>query len=652
MKKKVWGSLLGLLVGATAWAQSGDDRILAAKEAARTGNRVQLEALAAAIETHPLEPYVQYWLLSNRLARAEPAPEVDLWAFLQRENGSLLAERLRGEWLKRLAKDGEWTAYLQVFAGMTDPDRELTCHAWNARWRGGEAAALDPVVAAWGDLVEAPPACEPVLQAVALSGRVSVDDMWWRFRHQMEGRNPGKARTTLAWLPADEAPPTADFDRLLKSPALYVDRLPPNFAVTRAGRELAIGALVRVARDDPRAAAARFARLDDRLRPEERSYVYGILGWVGSRDHLPEAIQWYRAAGDVRVGSEARAWRVRAGLRAGDWKQVRLAVEALQQPERAQPEWIYWRGRAESALGDREVARQDFERIAGQPNFYGILASEELGRNFALPPTAAPVSAVELARVQSDPGIQRALALIGIDLRTEAVREWNWTLKGRDDRFLLAAARLAERNGIYDRAISAADRTVNEHDYQLRYLTPYRERIEPNARERGLDLAWVYGLMRQESRFIPAAKSSVGAQGLMQIMPSTGKWIAGKLGMKGYQVGWLSDPDTNVMFGTTYMRMVLEGLDDHPVLASAAYNAGPGRAKKWKDERPLEGAIYAETIPFSETRDYVKKVMANAVIYATLLTGHAPSLKGRLGTVAPRHGVEAGSAEPGAGLGD
>jgi soluble lytic murein transglycosylase len=234
------------------------------------------------------------------------------------------------------------------------------------------------------------------------------------------------------------------------------------------------------------------------------------------------------------------------------------------------------------------------------------------------------------------------------------VREWNWSLRGRDDRFLLAAARLAEKSGLYDRAISAADRTVQEHDYSLRYLTPYRERIEPNARERGLDLAWVYGLMRQESRFIPAARSSVGAQGLMQIMPSTGKWIAGKLGMKGYQVGWLSDPETNVMFGTTYMRMVLEGLDDHPVLASAAYNAGPGRAKKWKDGRPLEGAIYAETIPFTETRDYVKKVMANAVIYAALLDGRAPSLKERLGTVNSRNGSETdlGSPAPGAGLGE
>lgn len=654
MIRKVWVALLLALAVLGAAAQSGDERILAARDAARNGNRGQLEALAAFSEDHPLEPYVQYWLLTNRLVRPEPVPAAEIRAFLQREAGSVLAERLRGEWLKRLAKDGEWTAYLQVYPGMLAPDRELQCDAWNARWRGGEGQALDEAATQWADMTDAPTACEPVLQILVMNGRVSSEDVWWRFRHQMEGKSPGAARVTLEWLPAAVAPPEGALDRMLKSPALYVDRLPPNFAVSRAGRELAVGALVRIARSDPRAAAARFALLDDRFRPEERAYVYGVLGWTGSRDHLPEAIQWFRAAGDVRLGPDARAWRVRAGLRAGDWKMVRMAVEALPADERDQPEWIYWLGRAQAALGDMDGARRNYERIAGQPHFYGILAGEELGRGFALPPTAQAVNGQELTQAQADPGLRRAFALLNLDMRTEAVREWNWSLRGRDDRFLLAAARLAERNGVYDRAISAADRTRDQHDYSLRYLAPYRERIEPNARERNLDVAWVYGLMRQESRFVTAAKSGVGAQGLMQIMPSTGKWIAGKLGMKGYQVGWLSDPDTNVMFGTTYMRMVLEGLDDHPVLASAAYNAGPGRARKWKDERPLEGAIYAETIPFNETRDYVKKVMANAVIYAALFDGRAPSLKARLGTIASRDGnlADLGSPAPGAGLGD
>jgi len=157
--------------------------------------------------------------------------------------------------------------------------------------------------------------------------------------------------------------------------------------------------------------------------------------------------------------------------------------------------------------------------------------------------------------------------------------------------------------------------------------------VRPAAQNQSLDDAWVYGLMRQESRFITSAKSNVGASGLMQLMPATAKWVARKIGLRDFNHGRVNDTETNVLLGTSYMRLVMENLDNHPVLASAAYNAGPGRAKKWRADRPLEGAIYAETIPFSETRDYVKKVMSNAVYYSAQFNGKPDSLKTRLGVV-------------------
>jgi soluble lytic murein transglycosylase len=228
------------------------------------------------------------------------------------------------------------------------------------------------------------------------------------------------------------------------------------------------------------------------------------------------------------------------------------------------------------------------------------------------------------------------LALIRADLRLDGLREWNWALTGMTDRQLLAAADFARRNEVIDRAINTADRTQAEHDFVQRYPTPFLAQVEPRARNVALDPAWVYGLMRQESRFIMDAKSSAGAKGLMQLMPATAKWVARKIGMDNYHPGRVTEMDTNVTLGTSYMRMVLDGLDDHPLLASAAYNAGPGRARKWRAETPLEGAIYAETIPFSETRDYVKKVMANATHYAAVMGIATPSLTARLGIIRPR----------------
>ena len=214
-------------------------------------------------------------------------------------------------------------------------------------------------------------------------------------------------------------------------------------------------------------------------------------------------------------------------------------------------------------------------------------------------------------------------------------------LVGEGPGLLLAAAQFAQQLGIYDRAINAADRTRSEHDYSLRYLSPYSEQVRPAARNQALDDAWVYGLMRQESRFITNAKSTVGASGLMQLMPATAKWVAKKIGLRDYHHGQVNDTEVNVLLGTSYMRLVMESLDNHPVLASAAYNAGPGRARKWRAaDRELEGAVYAETIPFAETRDYVKKVMSNSVYYSALFNGGPQSIKSRLGIIGPRTAVD------------
>ena len=405
---------------------------------------------------------------------------------------------------------------------------------------------------------------------------------------------------------------------------------------SRAGRELAAFAVARLAANDPRQAADELERLKSRLQDGERQWAWSQIGLQGAKKHLSEAVDWYARAGKTPLSEEGHQWKVRAALRAQDWGVVRDSIQAMPAELAAKPEWTYWLGRALHAGGRTTEGNALFEKIAGQANFYGNLADEELGRTVVPPPKATAASTEEQRAARDNPAIRRALAFFRNDMRTEAVREWNWALRGMDDRQLLAAADLAKRNQIWDRAINTADRTKNEHDYSLRFLAPYGETVRPAAQNQSLDDAWVYGLMRQESRFITSAKSNVGASGLMQLMPATAKWVARKIGLRDFSQGRVNDTETNVLLGTSYMRLVMENLDNHPVLASAAYNAGPGRAKKWRADRPLEGAIYAETIPFSETRDYVKKVMSNAVYYSTLFNGKPDSLKARLGTIGAR----------------
>lgn len=644
MKKRMWAGLalvLASLVG-SAHGQVGDERVLAAREALRTGDRATLERLAATREAHVLDSYVRYWLLSNRLARPEPAPQAEIVEFLLEEPDALLADRLRADWLRRLALEKDWEGFLRLYADLRQPDAELRCQQLVARVETGDLAALDDVRRRWMDMTDNHPACTPVLRMAASEGGVAADDIWWRFRRQIEGRNPQSAAETLQWLPTREPPRTAQqLDRAIRSPEAYLDGLPPNFAATRTGREIAIAALVSLARrEDPRGAYVRFERISDRLTHLERAYVHAFLGHYAVLSRLPQAADWYRAAGDMPMSEEQRAWRVRAALRVEDWHMVKASIEALPAKEQTSPEWTYWLGRAEAALGRDEVAAMHYARVAGEPHFYGLLAAEEEGRLFVPPAPMPAASTTDDARAAADAGLQRALALYRLELTTEAVREWNWALRGKDERFLVAAARLALENELYDRAINTAELADPRANFELRFITPYRQLIEPQVRQQGLDIGWVYGLMRQESRFIAPARSRSGAQGLMQVMPATGKWVAGKIGLAGYHAGMLSDPNTNVLLGTSYMRLILDGLDNHPVLASAGYNAGPNRARRWRDERSLEGAIYAETIPIDETRDYVKKVMANATIYAAMIEARPQSLKARLGTIAPALAAE------------
>jgi soluble lytic murein transglycosylase len=230
-------------------------------------------------------------------------------------------------------------------------------------------------------------------------------------------------------------------------------------------------------------------------------------------------------------------------------------------------------------------------------------------------------------------------------LRSEGVREWNYTTNlhdngGMSDRALLAAADFACQQQVWDRCINTSERTRSLIDMQQRFPMPFQSAVVERAQAIGLDPAYVYGLIRQESRFIMDARSHVGASGLMQVMPATARWTAKKIGLTDFRPEQLSQRDTNIAIGTAYLKLALDDFAGSMPLAAAAYNAGPGRPRSWRNGAVLDAAIWAENVPFAETRDYVKKVLANTTNYAALITGQPQSLKSRLGTVGPRNAAE------------
>ncbi|HNI73401.1 MAG TPA: transglycosylase SLT domain-containing protein [Accumulibacter sp.] len=624
-----------LLAGSVSTlALNGDEQLLAAREAFRVGDKARLERLATTVQGHELEPYVAYWRLQLDLKNADPAA---INAFLSANEGSYVAERLRSDWLRQLGKNQQWTAFDADYARLSQPEQDLNCYALQSRRAQGDAKVHEDALPLWFSLLEPPEACYPVLEALIVDKRVLADSVWGRIRRQFEASKIPAAIYSMNYLPASQTPDKKVAQTVADSPQAWLNRLPEDFANSRQQRELAALAIHRLARNDPRQAAEQLNRIAPSLKANEKSWAWSQIGWQAAQRHLPEALDWYKQAGDAPLSEETAQWKVRAALRVQEWGLVRTTIEKMPPALAAQPTWTYWLARAYRAGGRLDDANTLFARIAGLPDFYGNLANDELGRPTTPPPKAAPLSAQELAQVNTIPSVQRAQAFFRLNMRSEGVKEWAWALRNMSDRELLASSEIAVRAGMYDRAIAAADRTRNEHDYSLRYLAPYSEQVRPAARNQALDDAWVYGLMRQESRFVSTARSHVGASGLMQLMPATAKWVANKLGLRDYRI---NDADTNVLLGTTYMRLVLESLDNHPVLASAAYNAGPGRARRWRADQALEGAIYAETIPFNETRDYVKKVMSNAVYYSALFDGKPQTLKSRLGVIPARTGAE------------
>ncbi|MBK8891835.1 MAG: lytic transglycosylase domain-containing protein [Dechloromonas sp.] len=626
--------LLALFVSLPLFAQEGrDSTYLAARDAFRAGDRARLDRAAGQIGNHELAPYVENYQLRMTMDQGDSTA---LRGFFERYERSYVAEKLRADWIRWLGKRGGGSEIVVEYPKLIAPEPDVTCWFQQARLASGDKAAFDDVQQLWLTMLEPPEACRAVLDALIRDNRVTIDDIWARAHRQFEAGRTGPAKLTLAALPAGQTADAKALDMVIGSPMGYLAKQPATWSASRTGRELAALAIQRVAANDPRAAAAELGKLQGRMQEPERQWAWSQIGLQAAKRHYGEALAWYAQGGETPLSDEGAAWKVRAALRAHDWSVVLATISEMPAALAAQPEWIYWLGRAYKAGGLTSEAEALFEKIAGQASFYGNLADEELGRKILTPPKAKAPTAEEQKAARDNPAIRRAMAFFRLEMRTEAVREWNWSLRGMDDRELLAAADLARRNQIWDRAINTADRTKSEHDFTLRFLAPYGDQVRPAARDQALDDAWVYGLMRQESRFITSAKSNVGASGLMQLMPATAKWVAKKIGLRNYDHGRVNDTETNVLLGTSYMRLVMENLDNHPVLTSAAYNAGPGRAKRWRADRPLEGAVYAETIPFNETRDYVKKVMSNSVYYSMQFTGRPDSLKARLGVVGAR----------------
>ncbi|MFM9879364.1 MAG: transglycosylase SLT domain-containing protein [Burkholderiaceae bacterium] len=666
------------LLCAPAQAQTsakGDEVLLEMAAAFKRADKTRLTQLLPQARNHPLEPWAAYWEIKARLGEASAREVQD---FMARYRGSYQEDRLRNDWLLLLGERRDWSAFAAEVPNyrMRD-DRQVQCYqtlifhlqnaqpandpALEAARAAATAAGAAQVRAHWLAQRDLEDGCAQAVERLLTSQWLTPEVVWRKARLAIEAKRTGVASQAVTML-APQA--TAQVQALAGSAAKYLATQARTSS--KLGQELTTLALVKLAADDTEGAAYQLQnKWASQLSPAQANWVWGVLGKQAAQNLSPTALTYFA---NVTQGSdlpdEALAWNVRAALRAGNgprWPLVIQATSAMSEAARKDPAWVYWRARALHAQKDPAQAQALYESIAAPSGFYELLAQEELGRPISAPPRPEALTAQELQAAKDNPGLNRALYAILIGLRPEGVREWNYAahlvnaqgqssaLAGpHSDRELLAAAQLACNQQVWDRCINTSERTRSLVDVAQRYPLPFKDAVVKRSREIGLDPAYVYGLIRQESRFIMDARSSVGASGLMQVMPATARWTAKKIGLAGFTADQITRQDVNIAIGTGYLKLVLDDFAGSLPLAAAAYNAGPGRPRKWRAPGEggtgpvLEAAIWAENIPFTETRDYVKKVLANTTLYAALIAGQPQSLKARLGTVGPK---EASAAE-------
>lgn len=635
---------LTLLAPASASAQgnTNDEVLLQMKQAFQRGDKARLAALLPQARGHVLEPWAAYWELKARLQEAGANEVQDFFA---RYPGTYQEDRLRNDWLLLTGQRRDWDNFSAAIGGFRmGDDAQVRCYAILVdALRSGSAtqAQADEIRRNWFAQRDSDDGCLTAADRMIAARLLTPNDAWKKARLAIEANRPQAARGAVTLASPDALPL---FEEVNASAAKFLVARGPVAAKSR--RELVTLALIKIAMADPEQAASQLdAKWSAMLSAEERNWIWGIIGRQSAIKLWPQAVGYFgNVTKNADLSDDMLGWRVRAALRAGQWKDVAPAINAMSEASQQDPTWTYWKARAlVNAGGDerRAQARELYQGIAGTRGFYEMLALEELGQRVMAATRPAPLTPEERNAARMNPSLNRGLYAIAIGLRPEGTREWNYATNlhdrgGMDDRALLAAADFACQREVWDRCINTSERTKGVIDVEQRFPMPFHDTVLRKSQDIGLDPAYVYGLIRQESRFIMDARSGVGASGLMQVMPATARWTARKIGMTDFTPGQINDRETNITIGTNYLKLALDDFDDSMALAAAAYNAGPGRPRSWRNGPVLDAAIWAENVPFNETRDYVKKVLANTTNYAAIITGRPQSLKERLGRVGPR----------------
>ena len=587
-------AMLALFAGGMAHAA---DSVLV--EAYQKQDFRALARYAAAYKNTPLEPYISARMVHVREAALGPLSRT-VARDLDRFEGVLPVEKLRAALVKEWARQGEWKQVAlhgpRIPDWLSEKDGELRCVLLELAQMQHKPAA-DVRKTLFSRMHDFPSACSTAFAGAVTSGEIAPESVMLKIMHLASLKKSGPAER-LAQMFEPELGQTSP----LKGSAAKVI------------------SVLSAARDDVSAGIELLEAHKPVLAPETLRALTVHVGVIASRKldfrahGLISSVNGYQ----LPLDGAAAEWRIRAAIAASSWSDILASIEHTDPMLRDEPAWQFWQARALQKLGRRQEAEAQFSRLAGPQNgYYGILAAEQTGSFRAYKTSHYPIDQAYMRQLPENPSVKRALALHGVGLWSEAAQEWRILMRGASSAQYYAAARFAQEHGLIDRQIYLAGKAVDHVDLQLQYPPEHRREVISASEDAGIAPEWAWAVIRQESRFIPHAVSSAGAVGLMQLMPATAKKVAAqvRLGVAPTRQV-LMTPRQNIVLGTAFLGSLLRKYDGNYAYASAAYNAGPGRVDKWRAKLGgVDCYAFVELIPFEETRDYTKWVLANSIMY-------------------------------------
>ncbi|WP_171262780.1 lytic transglycosylase domain-containing protein [Acinetobacter sp. ANC 4470] len=625
-------------VGYVSVTHAADEQFNDALRAANAENIELLQQYQASMQNDTLGYYPEYWSLNSNLALQ---PASNIINFVQRYPQSAMAEKLAADYIEEKVKQADFATAQPVLQYVANADQAESCAMAQVRAKSGDSLVFAEYKDVWLNTNSQPEPCTGLGRMMLSSPLMTEQDRQQRLWGQLRAGQSGQALATAQTLGMGLS--LSQLNQIQANPLNYLWSAPK---VSNADHAYLVFALGRLADSDLNSAISSVQRVAQGAPVPVQKALYRAVGYIGGTTVMKnnfnrEVLNYLDASYGLPFSAEEAEIYARQAIRFSSWESLIRAIDAMSVSQKQEDRWQYWLARASEQRGDassKRTAQEIFKKLAHGDDYHNLLAKDHLGQSYNNIPNNAQPSNSDIQRLSQNIHFSRAFALRRVNAPDNYInREWNWAVRQaylkHDDGLLLAAAKSATDMGWYDRAIYAADRTENKHNYSYRYAMPHQSYVVSHSRNAGIDPAWAYGLMRQESRFVSNARSHVGAGGLMQIMPDTAKLVARQMG-ETYNPAALTDMNTNIRYGTFYLSMIQSQLSNSPVLATAGYNAGPNRARRWQpDVQPIAADQYTETIPLTETRDYVKHVMTNATHYGVLLGQGAQSIEKRMNII-------------------